>query len=332
MSFQVKISYLVALVIFEIGSLVCGLAPNSAVLIIGRAIQGLGSAGIVTGSFVIIGHCVPMVKRPVYFASVGLMFGVGAITGPIFGGIFTDLVTWRWCFFFNLPIGGATIAVLLFFFKAKEQQVTRQPFLKRAAALDHMGTLILLCGFVMFFLALQYGEDMAGWDSPKVIGLLVGAVVTFILFAIWEWWKKDAALIPVRIATQRTVVASCLSAIFIYGVMLIHGYYLPIWFQAIRGTTALQSGVNMIPYMIANALCTLSAGIVVSKTGYFTPPAIVGCAIATIGCGFVATLTVDISIAKWVGYEILASGGLGIAVQIGFTGKSNPFPNSISIF
>jgi hypothetical protein len=128
------------------------------------------------------------------------------------------------------------------------------------------------------------------------------------------------------------VIASCLSAIFIYGVMLIHGYYLPIWFQAIRGTTALQSGVNMIPYMIANALCTLSAGIVVSKTGYFTPPAIVGCAIATIGCGFVATLTVDISTAKWVGYEILASGGLGIAVQIGFTGKSNPFPNSNSIF
>ena len=321
MSFHVKISYLVALVIFELGSLVCGLAPNSAVLIIGRAIQGLGSAGIVTGSFVIIGHCVPMVKRPVYFASVGLMFGVGAITGPIFGGIFTDLVTWRWCFFFNLPIGGATIAVLLFFFKAKEQRITRQPFLQRAAALDHMGTFILLCGFVMFFLALQFGEEVTGWGSARVIGLLVGAGVAFALFALWEWWKKDAALIPVRIATQRTVIASCLSAIFIYGVMQIHGYYLPIWFQAIRGTSALQSGVNMIPYMIANALCTLSAGIVVSKTGYFTPPAIVGCAIATIGCGFVSTLNVDISTAKWIGYEILASGGLGIAVQIGFTGK-----------
>ena len=102
------------------GSLVCGLAPNSAVFIIGRAIQGLGSAGIVTGSFVIIGHCVPMVKRPVYFASVGLMFGVSVITGPILGGIFTDLVTWRWCFYFNPPIEDTTIAVLSFFFKMKE--------------------------------------------------------------------------------------------------------------------------------------------------------------------------------------------------------------------
>jgi predicted MFS family arabinose efflux permease len=322
MSFQVKISYLVALVIFELGSLVCGIAPNSTVLIIGRAVQGLGSAGIITGSFVIIGHCVPMVKRPVYFASAGLMFGVGAITGSIFGGIFTDLVTWRWCFYFKLPIGGATMAVLLFFFKAKEQPSTRRPFFKRVAELDHVGTLTLLGGFVMFFLALQYGEEMAGWGSAMVIGLLVGALVTFILFAVWEWWMKDAALIPIRIATQRTVVASCLSAIFIYGVMLIHGYYLPIWFQAIRGTSALQSGVSMIPYMIANALCTLSAGIVVSKTGYFTPPAIIGCAIAVIGCGLVSTLSVDISTAKWVGYEILASGGLGIAVQIGFTGMS----------
>lgn len=321
MSFHVKISYLVALIIFELGSLVCGLAPTSSVLIIGRAIQGLGSAGIVTGSFVIIGHCVPMVKRPVYFASVGLMFGVGAITGPIFGGIFTDLVTWRWCFYFNLPIGGATIAVLLFFFKAKEQPITRQPFLKRATALDHMGTFILLAGFVMFFLGLQFGEARGGWGSPRVIGLLIGAVITFSLFALWEWYKKDDALIPVRIATQRTVIASCLSAIFIYGVMLIHGYYLPIWFQAIRGTTALRSGLNMNPYMIANALGTLSAGIVVSKTGYFTPPAIIGCAIATIGCGLLGTLAVDMSAAKWVGYEILASGGLGIAVQIGFTGK-----------
>lgn len=162
MSFQVKISYLVALVIFELGSLICGIAPNSTVLIIGRAVQGLGSAGIVTGSFFIIGHCVPMVKRPVYFASVGLMFGVGAITGPIFGGIFIDLVTWRWCFYFNLAIGGATMAVLLFFFKAKEQPSTRRPFFKRVAELDHVGTLILLGGFVMFFLALQYGEEMAG--------------------------------------------------------------------------------------------------------------------------------------------------------------------------
>lgn len=321
MAFHVKITYMIALVIFELGSLVCGVAPTSTVLIIGRAIQGLGSAGIVTGSFVIIGHCVPLVKRPVYFASIGLTFGLGAVTGPMFGGIFTDLVNWRWCFYFNLPIGGATIAVVLFFFKAKEQPMTRLPFFKRAAELDHVGTLISLCGFVMFFLGLQYGEERPGWKSPKVIGLLVGAVVMFVLFGAWEWWMKDAALIPIRIATQRTVVASCLSAIFIYGVILIHGFYIPIWFQAIRGTTALQSGVNMVPYMLANMLCTLASGIVVSKTGYFTPPAIVGCAIATVGCGLISTLSVDTSTAKWIGYEILASGGLGIAVQIGFTGE-----------
>jgi MFS family permease len=125
-----------------------------------------------------------MVKRPVYFASVGLMFGVGAITGPIFGGIFTDLVTWRWCFYFNLPIGGATMAVLFFFLKAKEQPVMKQPFLKRAAGLDHMDTLILLCGIVVFFLALQYGEELNGWNTAKVAGLLVRAVLTFVLFAV----------------------------------------------------------------------------------------------------------------------------------------------------
>ena len=94
--FNIKWSYLFALGIFELGSLICGIAPNSVALIIGRAIAGWGSAGILTGSFVVVSHAVPLHKRPVYSASVGVMFGVGAIVGPLLGGLFTEYVTWRW--------------------------------------------------------------------------------------------------------------------------------------------------------------------------------------------------------------------------------------------
>jgi hypothetical protein len=95
-SFSVKGSFVVALTVFAVGSLVCGVSPNSVALIVGRAIQGLGSAGIVTGAFVIVTHAVQLQKRPVFFAGVGILFGVGSLCGPLLGGVFTDLATWRW--------------------------------------------------------------------------------------------------------------------------------------------------------------------------------------------------------------------------------------------
>lgn len=94
--FNIKWSFLCALGIFELGSLICGVAPNSVTLIVGRAIAGWGSAGILTGSFVVVAHAVPLQRRPVFSAAVGVMFGLGAIVGPLLGGAFTDFVTWRW--------------------------------------------------------------------------------------------------------------------------------------------------------------------------------------------------------------------------------------------
>jgi MFS family permease len=124
---------------------------------------------------------------------------------------------------------------------------------------------------------------------------------------------------PPRILKQRTVAASCGAAFFIYSAILIHTYYLPIWFQAIKNDSAVNSGVNMIPYVAANAVFSLLAGIFVSKNGYFTIPAILGCAIGTIGCGLLSTINTNTASEMWIGYEILASAGIGMAIQQGFT-------------
>lgn len=344
--FNIKWSFLLALAMFELGSLICGVAPNSTALIIGRAIAGWGSAGILTGSFVVVSHAVPLVRRPVFTASVGVMFGLGAIVGPLLGGVFTELVTWRWwyvlpflidvpgvltwigySFYFNLPVGGATVLAMIFFFTPhKDAQTKEQAFVKKALGLDLIGNFMLIVAAVLLFLALQFQEEATPWKSARIIGLLIGCGLMAIIFCAWQWYKGDDALIPGKIVCQRSVAASCTSAFLIYGAILIHAYYLPIWFQAIKGANAIQSGVDLIPYMIANAIFSVFAGILVSKLGYYTPPAIVGAAIGTVGCGLLTTLAVHSHAGKWIGYQILISAGLGMAVQQGVIAVQTVLP------
>ncbi|KAG4434892.1 hypothetical protein IFR05_009622 [Cadophora sp. M221] len=318
--FNMKWAYLTSLSLFELGSLICAVAPNSVTLIVGRAIQGLGSAGILTGSFVVVSHAVPLHKKPVLTAVVGLMFGVGATAGPLLGGVFTDLVTWRWCFYLNLPVGGATFISMVFFFHPpKKHAFMGKSIFYRILELDLTGNAILLGACVMLFLALQYTEQHISWGSARVVGLLAGSGCTLILFCVWQWWKADGALMPPRILKQRTVAASCAAAFFIYSAILIHTFYLPMWFQAIKDDSAIRSGVNMIPYVVVNAIFSVLAGIFVSKNGYFTVPAIVGMMIGTVGAGLLSTISHRTPSSMWIGYEILASAGIGMAIQQGFT-------------
>ncbi|KAK1963073.1 major facilitator superfamily transporter [Colletotrichum sublineola] len=316
--FSVKWSYMLAIFMFLIGSLICGVAPNSVTLIVGRAVAGLGSAGILTGSFVIVATVVPLRLRPIYTAIVGLMFGFGATVGPLLGGVFTDLVSWRWCFYINLPIGGVTVVVFLLFFHPKRHQRHEQTFFDRFLDLDVVGNVFLLGACVMPFLALEFTTQGEAWSSARVAGLLAGAGATAAVFVAWQWWKQDGALLPPAIVTQRTVAASCVAAFATYGALLIHSYFLPLWFQAIKGESAISSGVDMIPYVAANALFSLLSGVFVSVVGYFVPPAVVGGMIATAGCGLLLLLSQDSSTAQWVGFEILVSAGFGMSIQQGF--------------
>lgn len=264
-------------------------------------------------------------------------FGVGATVGPLIGGVFTDLVvcitflrivvyglliswqTWRWCFWLNLPVGGVTILVMMLVYNPRPNEHTKRTFFNRLIDLDLIGNVILLGAAVMLFVALEYTTAGEAWGSPKVIGLLCGFGGAVVLFVIWLHWKQDSALIPPAIAKQRTVAASCCMAFFTYGALLIHTYFLPIWFQAIVGDSAIMSGVKMIPYFVANALFSLFSGVFVSIVGYFAPPAIIGSAIGTIGCGIFSLFHPGMSTGMWIGFEILASTGFGMSIQQGFT-------------
>ena len=184
--------------------------------------------------------------------------------------------------------------------------------------LDLVGNMILLGTAVMFFQAMQYSAEPHAWHTPRVIGLLAGSATAFILFIFSQWRNGDQALIPPSIILQRNTFTGCTHSFFLYATLTTQVYYLPIWFQSCRAKSALDSGVATIPYLLGNSLLAILTGAFVSKVGYFAPPAILGSAIATVGSGLLATLAVSTDSARWIGYEVLTSVGLGMALQQGY--------------
>lgn len=209
-----KYVYLACIGIFEIGSLVCGVAPNSTTLIVGRAIAGLGSCGIFSGAVILIVHCVPLHKRPAYTGFMGMVFGVASVVGPLLGGVFTDKVSWRWCFYINLPIGGIVIAVIFFFLKLNFEPRQKLSLKEKFLRLDPLGTALLVPSMVCLLLALQNGGTQWAWSSWRVILLLTLFAVTFVAFIGVQLWRKETATVPPRFLTYRSINAGVLYCFF----------------------------------------------------------------------------------------------------------------------
>ncbi|RDL32633.1 uncharacterized protein BP5553_09089 [Venustampulla echinocandica] len=316
-NFDTRWSFLTALGLFELGSLICGAAPNSTALIVGRAIAGIGCAGVFAGCMLIITKSVPLSKRPVYMAGVGGIFGIGSISGPVIGGAFTDQITWRMCFYLNLPVGLITAVIVLLFFRVANQAEKPDPFFQRLLKLDLFGNLLLISSVAMLLLALQWGGLEYPWNSAKIVGLLVGSAVGICIFLWWMIYRGSSALIPPNIVAQRTAAACLTFSFLISGAVLVHSYYVPYWFQAIKNVSAEKSGVNMIPYVLSNFVFSMVAGIAVQKSGYVLPAAIVSPIVASIGSGLMTTFSEDTTTVKWAGYAILAGAGIGIGMQQG---------------
>lgn len=147
---------------------VCGAAPNSVALIIGRAVAGVGSAGIFSGALVIIAYAVPLVKRPIFTGIIGGMYGLASVAGPLMGGAFTDKVSWRWCFYINLPIGAVTIFGIAWFFDSPPRKnETSIGFKDRVQQFDPIGTVLFIPCIVCLLLALQWGGTKYPWSNGK---------------------------------------------------------------------------------------------------------------------------------------------------------------------
>lgn len=305
--YSVKYVFITAIAFFEIGSAICGAAPNSTAFILGRAIAGVGSAGIMSGAITVIVYAVPLHKRPMYQGLFGAVFGIASVVGPLLGGAFTSNVTWRWCFYINLPFGGIAMVFIYFLLKIPDRATTHLLNREKLAQLDSLGLFFFLPGIVCLLLALQWGGSKYAWSNGRIIALLVLAGVLIIGFVLVQIFKPDTATVPPRIFKQRSIMAGAWATFTLGASMMIIVYYLPIWFQAIEHVSAVQSGIRLLPMVLPMVLASITTGVLTARIGYYTPFMLFGTCLLAIGAGLLTTLQVNTSEGKWFGYQVLVS-------------------------
>ncbi|KAE8451274.1 hypothetical protein EG329_004439 [Mollisiaceae sp. DMI_Dod_QoI] len=326
--YSTKWVFLTFLVIFEAGSAICGAAPSSITFIIGRAIAGLASAGIFTGSMTLILPLIPLRKRPVYSSFSGMASAISSVLGPVLGGTFTDKVTWRWCFYINLPIGGFTILAILLFFHIPSPKHEKPTAIAQVKNLDPIGMFFFVPSIVCLILALQWGGSTYPWSAPKIIGLFVTFGVLFVAFVAVEVLMPKTAMAPTRVVLNRSVAGSMFFMFLLSGALMSIVYYLAIWFQSAKGDSPIHSGISTIPLLLSMVVFSIPNAILTQKIGYYVPALLLAPVLCATGAGLLSTLTPSSDHSKWIGYQVLYGFGLGCGFQTSTLPPQNVLPRA----
>ncbi|KAJ6483724.1 major facilitator superfamily domain-containing protein [Mycena vitilis] len=313
--FPIKRVYIISIVIFELGSFVCGAAPTSSIFIIGRAVAGVGNAGIFSGGLVIIAHTVPLAKRPLFSGMIGGLGGIGSVAGPLLGGVITDKLSFRFCFYLSLPIGLITLVLTAFLLKIRTTGHLKGDNAFKLADFDPYGNLVFVPAMVTLLLAVQWGGSEYPWTSGVIIALLLASIVLFTIFIRIQLWVDERATIPPRILKQRTIWSSSLYAVCIGGSFNIITMILPIWFQVIHGDSPEGSGVDTLPVILALVVGSVCAGALIGAIGYYAPFMVLSSIFTVVGSGMLGSLKVASTLNNWLFAEILCGFGVGLGLQ-----------------
>ncbi|EFX02179.1 major facilitator superfamily transporter [Grosmannia clavigera kw1407] len=310
---------LAASAVFFLGCALCGAATSLAMLIAGRAVQGVGAGGLLTLVNIIIGDIFSARERGKYYGMIGMVWATASALGPIVGGALTNNVSWRWCFYINLPISGTAFFIILF---TLHLPTPHTPLLAGLRSIDWLGSLLITGGTLMLLMGLQYGGNAYPWRSVTVICLIVFGVVTLVLFGLVEHRLAVYPLLPTHLFASRSNVAVLCVCLF-HGLAFTQAiYFLPTYFQAVLGATPLLSGVYLLPVCLPVSLCAAGSGIYLKRTGRFRDPIILGLLLAVLGSGLLLNLprgrNVPSTSSAWariVIYQGITGAGIGLNFQ-----------------
>ncbi|ODN92812.1 major facilitator superfamily transporter [Cryptococcus wingfieldii CBS 7118] len=309
---------------FELGSLICGVAKDMTTLIGGRAVQGIGASGMFVSILTIIAIITRVEQRAAFMSSFGIVFVISSVVGPLLGGVFTERVTWRWCFYINLPFGGLAAAAVVFLLpahapaKSGSDDTTERSVLHKILRLDWLGTALIFCCMTCLLLALSWGGNEYSWKSWRIILLFILGGLLVIAFGAWQWFYDKRALIPVSLFKNRTLTMSS-GAIFFWMLSMLGGtYQLPLFYQAVRDHSPEKSGIDIIPFMLAICISIFISGGFTTKFGRYWPFLVAGPPFAASGFGLLYTIDSSTSSSKIIGYQILAGFGIGLSFQMVF--------------
>ena len=243
-------------------------------------------------------------------------------------------MTWRWCFYINLPVGGLSALIMLVSFQTPRAAKPAPATLKeKFLQMDVIGSALIMGAIITYILAFQYGGQTRPWNDSVVISLIGWFAVISVVFIMWEFVNShnDRAMVPPRLLRDRQIWSISLFTFFNAGTFFLSIYLLPIYFQSIGGVSPIESGVHNLPFIIALVVGTSLSGVAIGATGIATPWLPFGAVMATVATGLFYTLDIDTT-GKWIGYQILAGFGWGISFQIPITiGQATAPPEDLAM-
>ncbi|WPH00804.1 Hypothetical protein R9X50_00363400 [Acrodontium crateriforme] len=307
-----KPALLSAVTIFAGASILAALSSSMRMLIAARALQGTAGGGLIQLVYITVSDLFSMRRRSLILGFVEVVWGLAGGAGPLIGGALTQLVSWRWCFWVNVPVCGLALILLTFFLDVHNPRTRFQDGIK---AIDWLGTLTMLGVTLMLLLGLDFGGSIFPWSSPKVICLIIFGALMIGVFLFSEKKLAKYPLIPLEMFKNPANIAAC-AVCFCHGMVFIASvYYLPLYFQSAKQKSPLHSGILILPLTITEGSMGIVAGLAIHATGRYREIVWIGIFMLTMGTGVYINFGTNTPVAEIIGIEIIAGIGSGLLFE-----------------